>query len=82
MRVRPQRFEERLKMTREIVPPPKAWTRSGFTLPTQLLERLEETREQVNSGRQKPDRVSRDDLVRLLLEWALDEYALQKKLKR
>lgn len=68
-------------MTREIVPPPEDWTRSGFTLPVKLLARLDTARAQVNEGRQKPDRISRDDLVRLLLEWALDEYAAQKGLK-
>lgn len=74
------RFEERLM--RDVVPPPEQWTRASFTLPKKLLSRLDETMALVNEGRDKPARLSRDGLVKVMLEWALDEYAAQRKSKK
>lgn len=64
-----------------VIPPPEKWTRTSFTLPTALLERLEVLREQVNSHRDKPDRFGRDRFLQLCLEWAERELKLDPALK-
>lgn len=60
-------FQEAARMS--VIPEAGQWTRTSFTLPTELLEKLEVLREQVNAEREKPDRFSRDRFLQVGLEW-------------
>lgn len=75
-------FQEVVQMVekRPMLPPGKAWTRTSFTFPTALLERLEALRERVNATREKPDRFSRDAFLEVGLEWFATE--LEEELKK
>lgn len=73
------RFREVLRMS--LIPLPEEWTRASFTLPAKLLAEVDVVRERVNAARQKPDRLSRDRLVQVLLEWAVKELARQEPAK-
>lgn len=60
-----------------VVPPSEPYTRTSVSLPTALLERLEVHRERLNATRDAPARLSRDELLRLCLEWADRELAAE-----
>lgn len=65
----------------DVIPPGGDWTRTSVTLPTQLMERLEERRKEVNAGREARDKLSRDRFFELMLEWADRELVAQRKKK-
>lgn len=68
--------------TNFVIPPAQEWARTGVTLPTALLRRLSAVLDEVNSERPKPEKLSRDELVLVLLEWALSEHEAQTKKTR
>ena len=54
----------------EVIPRGGKWTRTSVTLPTELMERLGDRLKKVNNDREAPDKLSRDRLFQLMLEWA------------
>ena len=70
-------FQEVARMS--VLPPGGEWTRTSFTLPTALLERLDKLREEVNEEREKPDRFSRDRFLQVGLEWFERELREERK---
>lgn len=72
-------FEE-MEM-RAVVPPPGEWVRTTVTLPAKTIAVLEAALKEVNSTRPFPDRMTRDDLIALYVDWADTERREQAKLK-
>lgn len=73
-------FQEVVRMAdKSVIPPGQKWTRTSFTLPSELLERLERLRELVNAEREKPDRFSRDGFLQVGLEWFETELMTERR---
>lgn len=70
-------FREVERMT--VIPPPQRFTRTSVSLPDSLWEQLDAHRERLNAKRDPSDRLTRDALIRLCLEWASRELAAEEK---
>ena len=66
---------------RAVVPPPGEWVRTTITLPAKTIETLEAALKEVNAPRPYPDRLTRDDLIALYVDWADTERREQAKQK-
>jgi len=62
-----------------VIPPPEKFTRTSVSLPDSLWEKLEKHRQRLNAKRDPSDRLTRDDLIRLCLEWADRELTAEGK---
>lgn len=62
-----------------VIPPPEKFTRTSVSLPEALWAKLEKHRARLNAQRDPSDRLSRDQLIRLCLEWADRELAKEAK---
>ena len=62
-----------------LIPAPKKFTRTSVSLPDDLWAKLEVHREKLNAKRDPSDRLTRDDLIRLCLEWADRELTAEEK---
>lgn len=62
-----------------VVPPPEKFTRGSVSLPDAVWEKLEKRRARLNAKRDPSDRLTRDDLIRLCLEWAEREMVAEEK---
>ena len=65
-----------------VIPAPEKFTRTSVSLPDSLWEKLEKHRARLNSKRDPSDRLTRDALIRLCLEWADRELIAEEKSKR
>lgn len=73
-------FQEVERMS--VIPPPEKFTRTSVSLPDALWAKLEKQRTRLNAQRDPSDRLTRDDLMRLCLEWADRELEAEAKPKR
>lgn len=64
-----------------VIPAPEKFTRTSVSLPDALWEKLEKQRKRLNEKRDPSDRLTRDDLIRLCLEWADRELTAESKKK-
>ena len=62
-----------------VIPAPEKFTRGSVSLPDALWEKLEKRRKRLNEKRDPSDRLTRDDLFRLCLEWAEKELEAEEK---
>ncbi|MDP2271231.1 MAG: hypothetical protein Q8K32_10905 [Archangium sp.] len=65
-----------------VIPPPEKFTRTSVSLPDSLWEKLEKHRTKLNAKRDPSDRLTRDALIRLCLEWADRELIAEEKNKK
>lgn len=62
---------------RFVIPPSQEWRRTSVTLPRTTWDTLDEALEEINRTRSKPDRINRDQLIALYVDWADTERKLQ-----